>query len=82
MLIFDSIHTAAEEERQRRSAEHSPQPSAPAVRVVDFTMPFWSLVGFMIKVSLASIPAVIILAVVYLFAVAIFGGVLAGIRGY
>jgi hypothetical protein len=40
------------------------QPTA-SMRVViaDFDMPFWSLVNFMIKVAVASIPATIILSI-------------------
>ena len=37
----------------------------PITRVVDFDMPFGSLVGFMVKASLASIPAFIILAIIF-----------------
>jgi hypothetical protein len=33
------------------------------VTVVDIQMPFWSMVVFMVKVAIASIPAVIILSV-------------------
>jgi hypothetical protein len=38
------------------------------VIVTDVHMPFWSMVGFMVKRSLASIPAIIILTVVGVFA--------------
>lgn len=31
--------------------------------VIDFRMPFWSMVVFMVKAAIASIPAIIILAV-------------------
>ncbi len=46
-----------------------------AVEIVNFNMPFWALVGFMVKVSLASIPAVIILVTV----MGVLWGVLGGI---
>lgn len=48
------------------------------VVVVDVKMPFWSMVFFMVKWALASIPAVIILVVIAMFAVAIFGGLRTG----
>ena len=44
------------------------------VVVVDIKMPFWSMVVFMVKLALASIPAAIILAIIYLIAAAILGG--------
>jgi len=35
-----------------------PEALAPAVRVTDIHMPFWSMAGFMVKWALASIPAI------------------------
>jgi hypothetical protein len=49
------------------------------VVVADIDMPFGSMVKFMVKLSLASIPAFIILVVIFSVIFAIFGGVLAGI---
>lgn len=51
------------------------------VVVTDINMPFGSMVVFMVKWALASIPAVIILAVVFLILSGILGGVLAGLLG-
>lgn len=34
------------------------------VRIVDIKMPFWSMVIFMVKASIASIPAFIILSII------------------
>ena len=48
------------------------------VKIEDVNMPFGALVGFMLKISFASIPAAIILAILYLLVVAIFGGILTG----
>jgi len=48
------------------------------VNIVDIRMPFWSMVLFMVKAALASIPALIILAIIYAIFVAIFGGMLVG----
>jgi hypothetical protein len=47
------------------------------VLIVDFNMPFLSIVGFMVKVAIASIPAMIILMIISGVLWAIFGGVLA-----
>jgi hypothetical protein len=41
-----------------------------SVKVSDFDMPFWSMVVFMVKWAIASIPAILILMVLF----AIFGG--------
>lgn len=43
-----------------------------AVVVKDVEMPFFSMVGFMVKWSLASIPAVLLLVAVGVFAAAFF----------
>jgi hypothetical protein len=51
--------------------EHSTSPRSQQVVVTDVRMPFFSMVTFMVKWTLASIPAMIILAIV--------GGVIAAI---
>jgi hypothetical protein len=45
------------------------------VIVTDIRMPFWSLVIFLVKLALASIPAWFILAVLWMVIVMLFGGV-------
>lgn len=49
------------------------------VKIEDINMPFGHLVGFMIKASLAAIPATIILFIIYAIIGAIFGGIFGGI---
>lgn len=49
------------------------------VSIVDIRMPFWSMVVFMVKAALASIPAFIILAILFSILDAIFGGILRGL---
>ena len=49
------------------------------VNIVDIKMPFWSMVIFMVKVIIASIPAMIILSILYLMFALVFGGILGGI---
>ena len=44
------------------------------VTIVDVRMPFMSMVTFMVKAALASIPAVIILTVIFAILGAMFGG--------
>jgi hypothetical protein len=58
------------------------EPEAPvSVIVRDVEMSFGSMVVFIIKWTLASIPALIILFVVGMMLAAIFGGLFAGLRG-
>lgn len=45
------------------------------VTVENINMPFWSLVGFLVKISLAAIPALFILAIVGALMLGILGGV-------
>jgi vacuolar-type H+-ATPase subunit I/STV1 len=46
--------------------------------VVDFRIPFWRMVAIMVKLSIASIPAAIILAVIYFAATVVISGLFAG----
>ena len=50
------------------------------VSVIDIQMPFWSMVMFMVKAAIASIPAFIILSVIGTLVVALLGGVAEGFR--
>ena len=49
------------------------------VKIVDINIPFWSLVGLLVKVALASIPATLILAALYFAAALVLGGCLAAV---
>ena len=49
------------------------------VVVTDVKMPFGSMVVFMIKWSLAAIPAIIILAIIWAIAIGVFGGIFGAI---
>jgi len=82
MKYTEYANAAAEKEKQeqlvasarlRHDLGMSPA-TAVCVQVVDFSMPLWSIMIFMIKVSIASIPAAGILAVTYLLAAAILFG--------
>ncbi len=48
------------------------------VNIENINMPFLDLVGFMVKVAVASIPAAIIIGLLYALVLAIFGGILSG----
>jgi len=47
------------------------------VNIVDIKMPFWSMVTFMVKVTIASIPAMIILSILALMFTLVLGGIFA-----
>jgi hypothetical protein len=49
------------------------------VSIVDIKMPFWSMVVFMVKAAIASIPAFIILAIIGAVIVGMLGGIIGGI---
>ena len=51
------------------------------VRIADIKMPFGSMVVFMVKWAIASIPAIIILYVLFILFGSILSGVVAGITG-
>ena len=49
------------------------------VVVIDVRMPFWSMVIFMVKWSIAAIPAILILVVLLAIIGGIFGGMFGGL---
>lgn len=51
------------------------------VTVVDVQMPFGSMVVFILKWTLASIPAVIIIAILAFIIATVFGGIFASLSG-
>ncbi len=51
------------------------------VIVTDIKMPFMSMVIFMVKWVIASIPAFIILGIIFAVAAVIFGGAIGGMHG-
>lgn len=52
------------------------------VTVTDIKMPFMSMVAFMVKSSIAAIPALIILTVIGMATVALLGGMVGGLAGH
>lgn len=53
--------------------------NVPQVNIVDIKMPFWSLVFFMVKAAIASIPAFIILSIIGMVVFSIFGAIVGGV---
>ncbi|MBX3686922.1 MAG: hypothetical protein KF909_12350 [Rhodocyclaceae bacterium] len=52
------------------------------VNIIDIRMPFWSMVIFMVKAAIASIPAFIILSVIGSVVFAVLGAILGGMHHY
>jgi hypothetical protein len=67
----------APSEKQNLLAQSSSVPLR--VVVCDFDMPFVSIAWFMVKASLAAIPAAIILALIYFATAALFAGGIAAL---
>jgi hypothetical protein len=65
---------------ERMQAAKAAQVPPSEVRVVDIDMPIGSMVVFMIKWAIASIPALLILTFAGMFLIALLGGVGAGLR--
>jgi hypothetical protein len=58
-------------------------PTVPArVTLADIHIPFWRMVVIIIKWSLASIPAMIILVIIFGIVAALFGGIISAIVGH
>jgi hypothetical protein len=74
MYNNDMINIDVADQRQHLS----PRPQK--VSIVDIKMPFWSMVVFMVKATLASIPALIILTIISLILVALSAGILAALH--
>jgi hypothetical protein len=53
------------------------QPSDERMILVGIDMPFWSMVGLILKISLAAIPAMFILSLIWVVVVGTLGGILA-----
>jgi ribosomal protein L40E len=73
--LMNTISELSNNIRQSQRDRHSP------VNVDNFNMPFLSIVFFRIKYVLASIPAMIILVIIFSIIIAVFSGVLVSIMG-
>jgi len=76
---------SADPDRGEQWSQPTRSTSLSRVSVVDINMPFWSMVIFMVKWAIASIPAFIVLFVILVVVgatvAAAFGGVLAALVG-
>ena len=55
---------------------NAPVPPVAPVVVVGFDMPFWPLVRFLVKLAIASIPAGLVIALLYMFLGLIYGAIM------
>jgi hypothetical protein len=55
--------------------QESPASAPIEARIIDFKMPFWSMVVFLVQVAIAAIPAMIILAIIGGLIFAVAGGI-------
>jgi hypothetical protein len=80
--MVDAFQEMPSTEKHKYSVEPPPVPEQQTVQkfqevvIKDFNMPFWSMVGFMIKWALASIPAIIILTIIVSLAISVITGAL------
>ncbi len=58
----------------------SSSPSDARVVVAGISIPFWDLVWFLVKLSIAAIPATIIITIVYAVFVGVIAGLFSGFR--
>jgi hypothetical protein len=72
-MVFGTLINLA----QLRKGEMMDDSNTSNVNIVDISMPFMSMVVFMVKVTIAAIPAVIILSILG----AVVGGILGGVFG-
>lgn len=61
--------------RQRHGKGIAMDPNAERVMVTDVRMSFWSMVVFMVKWAIASIPAFFILGIIWFLVAALFGSI-------
>jgi hypothetical protein len=72
----EALQQAREKHVQQQASR---APAVSRVHIADIDMPFWSMVGFMIKWSVAAVPAIIIVAIIWTVGGALFTGVVTGL---
>ena len=69
----------AELQRRAEGQRAEPRPSTQQVAITDVDMPFWSMVRFMVKWAVASIPAFVILFIIAFLITIVLAGFLGGL---
>ncbi len=68
--IYPQFNSALKEKMEIEINQKDLAEKSSSVKITDINMPFWSMVIFMVKWAIASIPAIIILMLLFMF----FGG--------
>lgn len=68
--IYPQFNSALKEKMEIETSQKDLAEKSSRVKITDINMPFWSMVIFMVKWAIASIPAIIILMLLFMF----FGG--------
>lgn len=68
--IYPQSNNALKEKMEIEINQKDLAEKSSRVKITDINMPFWSMVIFMVKWAIASIPAIIILMLLFMF----FGG--------
>ncbi len=68
--IYPQFNSAMKEKMEIETSQKDLAEKSSRVKITDINMPFWSMVIFMVKWAIASIPAIIILMLLFMF----FGG--------
>jgi hypothetical protein len=68
--IYPQSNNALKEKMEIETNQKDLAEKSSRVKITDINMPFWSMVIFMVKWAIASIPAIIILMLLFMF----FGG--------
>ena len=68
--IYPQFNSALKEKMEIEINQKDLAEKSSRVKITDINMPFWSMVIFMVKWAIASIPAIIILMLLFMF----FGG--------
>ncbi len=68
--IYPQSNNSLKEKMEIETNQKDLAEKSSRVKITDINMPFWSMVIFMVKWAIASIPAIIILMLLFMF----FGG--------
>ncbi len=75
-LLLDAIESSMTSQQEERTL-----PERQEVVIVDVSIPFWSMVTFMVKWALASIPAIVILFLIFsIISAGLLGGIVTAIN--
>jgi len=84
LKLQEELENAIPSNNQVVNNDNSSEYLANPVVVVNIKMPFWSMVTFLIKLAIASVPAAIVIFLIFIGLTTAFGGVFGSFlgRGY